>query len=109
MRRSGAMLVVLAVAVTACAVDPARQPRTYLLQAQQAIAAHDAARALASLDRAEVLWTGGTGAYIAPWNYDIAALRDMGTARAAVEQGRWDGAARSVRAALSHPSVLRPG
>ncbi len=93
--------------IAACAVDPATLPKTYLLQAQQAVAAHDAPAALAALARAETLWTNVN--YRAPFfSYEPQALRDMGNARSAVQLGRWSDAEYYVRTALTHPSVVRP-
>jgi hypothetical protein len=92
----------------ACAVDPARLPKTYLLQAQQAVQARNAPATLAALDQAQSLWLSAN--YPAPFfQYDPEALRDIGNARAAVQMGRWGDAEYYVRTAIAQPSVVRPG
>ena len=106
------LLVAAALLLAACAVDPARLPRTYLLQAQDAVAAHDATAAMAALDRAEALWLSANYySSLSPLysGQSNSALRDIGNARSAVQFGRWDDAGYYVRTALSDPSVIRPG
>lgn len=83
-----ALLLCAGLGVAACAVDPERLPKTYLLQAQQAVNARDAPTALAALDHAESLWLS-VNYRTSFFSYDPEALRDMGNARAAVQTGRW--------------------
>lgn len=97
-------------ALTDCAVDPARLPRTYLLQAQQAVKGRDAPAALAALDRAEAVWVSANTPFPTPFfGFDPEALRDIGSARVAVNMGRWGDADYYVRTAIAQPSVVRPG
>lgn len=102
-----AMLLCGGLGLAACAVDPDRLPKTYLLQAQQAVIARDAPAALAALNHAESLWTS-VNYRTAFFSYDPEALRDIGNARAAVQVGRWRDAEYYVRTALAQPSVVRP-
>ena len=102
-----AMLVCGGLGVAACAIDPESLPKTYLLQAQQAVNARDAPTALAALGHAEALWLNGNYR-TSFFSYDPEALRDMGNARAAVQTGRWGDAEYYVRTAIAQPSVVRP-
>lgn len=103
------MLLCVSGGVSACILNPDRLPRTYLVQAQQAVRAHDAPRALAALDRAESLWVGGNSPFRTPFGFDPAALRNMGYARQAVQTGRWGDAEYYIRTAIAQPSVVVPG
>lgn len=112
MRRSllAAMLLSGGLAVSACAVDPARLPKTYLLQAKEAVKAHDAPRAMAALDHAESLWLSANYPAPGPFlGYDPTALRNMGAARQAVRMERWGDADYYIRTAIAQPSVVTPG
>ena len=96
--------------LSACAVDPALLPKTYLLQAQQAVKAHDAPAALAALDHAEALWISANTPFSTPFfGFDPEALRNMGNARAALNMGRWGDADYYIRTAIAQPTVVNPG
>ena len=102
--------LLVGIGLGACAVDPARLPKTYLLQARAAVQARDAPAALAALDRAESLWINANIPFSSPFfGYDPEALRDMGNARAAIRMGRWGDADYYVRTAIRQPTVVRPG
>jgi hypothetical protein len=104
------MLLCVGPGLSACVLNPDRLPRTYLLQAQQAVKAHDAPNAVAALDRAQTLWLSGNNPALArPFGYDPTALRNMGGALEAVKMGRWGDAEYYVRTAIAQPSVVTPG
>ncbi len=103
------MLLCAGLGVSACVLNPDRLPRTYLLQARQAVRAHDAPAALAALNQAESLWLNGNRPSSAPFGFDPEALRDMGRARQSVQMGRWGDAEYYVRTAIAQPTVIVPG
>ncbi len=75
--------------------------RTYLLQAQQAVRAHDAQGAIAALDQAEGAWLTATEARPNPVvHHDRPALRQIGLARSAVQTQQWGAADSGINAAL---------
>ncbi len=75
---------------------------TYLMQAQQAVRAHDQQAALAALDQAEGAWLTATQARPNPIvHHERPALRQIGMARSAVQTQQWSAAEDGIDSALS--------
>lgn len=88
-------------ACTAYSGQAQEATRSYLLQAQQAVQAHDAPAAAAALDQAEGAWLTATEARPNPVvHYERPTLRDIGLARSAVQTQQWGAAASGIDAAL---------
>ncbi len=110
-RRSlAATLLCGGLALSACAADPYRLPKTYLVIAQEAVKTRDAPAALAALNQAEGLWLSGNSPLSSPFvPFNPEALRNMGNARVAIQMGRWGDAEYYIRTAITQPSVVQPG
>jgi hypothetical protein len=102
----------LCLAPAACTLvheDAAGEPHTYLEQAKQAAAAHDAPRTIAALNEAERLWVANNGSYGNPAiDTPAEVLTQIFRARQAVQMGRWSDANYYIAAALTHPSTIIP-
>lgn len=111
-QRAGALAILgIGLVVSACGITLAPSPtsaQVQLQQARQAVAARDAAAAMAALDRAENIWlsanTFSRNPFVSPAP-DV--LREMGQARSALRLRRWDDAARLIDAAMRDPTTLR--
>jgi hypothetical protein len=99
----------VALSTAACAIDPAKQPQTYLQQARQAVQSRDAPRALAALDQAEHLWVSANVPFSDPFfHFDPGAMRAMARARQSIEMGLWSDADYYVQAAITDASTATP-
>lgn len=102
----------LAALLGGCALprpDPAELPRTYLEQAQQAVAARDSPGALAAIDHAAALWRRNNPETGNPMIFQPnETLQAMLHARQAVGMGRWQDANYYIATALTHPSTITP-
>jgi hypothetical protein len=96
-----AVLIGVGLAAGGCATTD-NPSVAYLQRAQAASRAHDGAAALSALNDAENAWLISDSARGNPVvHHVLPTLREIGTARVAVQQSRWEDADRSIAAALS--------